>query len=206
VSYLDSTEYQAFGLSPDTDDSWITIASSVINQYCRRDTLFVQPYSERLRITQGSHSAKLSFAPLAALAPATSPLVNVQGRYGWPRRGELPETLQEAISATFSLPGSWVSLDPSQVDWEPNGTLTFSSSPLAPCFNEVSVTYTAGLATIPDAVKTACALIVKNAQAQPGMNVKSTRADMLQIEYFSDSLVDGTVKMLLRPWVASYLG
>jgi hypothetical protein len=59
---------------------------------------------------------------------------------------------------------------------------------------------------IPDAVKSACALIVKNAQAQPGMNVKSNRIDMMQVQYFSDSLVDSTVKTLLRPWVASRLG
>ena len=68
------------------------------------------------------------------------------------------------------------------------------------------VCYTAGLTTIPDAVKSACALIVKNGQASPGMNVKTGKIDTMQVQYFSDSMVDSTVKTLLRPWVANRLG
>jgi hypothetical protein len=30
--------------------------------------------------------------------------------------------------------------------------------------------------------------------------------DMLQVQYFSDQMVDSTVKTLLRPWVANRLG
>ncbi len=68
------------------------------------------------------------------------------------------------------------------------------------------MTYTAGLSTVPDAVKSACALIVKNAQSTSGMNVKASRMDTVQMQYFSDQLVDSTVKTLLRPWVANRLG
>ena len=92
------------------------------------------------------------------------------------------------------------------MDWLADGGLALPVNVLGLPFNEVSVTYTAGLSAIPDAVKSACALIVKNAQSQPGMNVKSSRVDMLQVEYFSDQLVDSTVKTLLRPWVANRLG
>ncbi len=88
----------------------------------------------------------------------------------------------------------------------PDGGLTLPRSVLGLPFNEVLVTYTAGLGVIPDAVKSACALIVKNAQSTPGMNVKSSRVDMVQVQYFSDQLVDSTVKTLLRPWVANRLG
>ena len=68
------------------------------------------------------------------------------------------------------------------------------------------MTYTAGLATVPDALKFACAQIVKNAQATPGLNVKTSKVDTLQTEYFSDSLLDRQVKALLRPFVAERLG
>ena len=114
--------------------------------------------------------------------------------------------LQEEVWWAFSLPGSWTALDPTTVDWVPDGSLMFPWSVMGLPYNEVAVTYTAGLSAIPDAVKSACALIVKNAQAQPGMNVKTSRIDMMQVQYFSDSLVDSTVKTLLRPWVANRLG
>ena len=68
------------------------------------------------------------------------------------------------------------------------------------------MTYTAGCATVPEAVKMACAQIVKNAQATPGMNVKSSKMDTMQMQYFSGSLMDAQVQMLLRPYVAERLG
>jgi hypothetical protein len=73
-------------------------------------------------------------------------------------------------------------------------------------YDEAEVTYTAGLTTIPDQLKVACAQVVKNAQATPGLNVKSSRMDTLQTEYFSDSLIDSQVQALLRPYVAERLG
>ena len=62
----------------------------------------------------------------AALAPATSPLVGMEGRYAKPRRGELvDEPLMQMVWA-FSLPGQWVAIDPT-VDYDPNtGELTLA--------------------------------------------------------------------------------
>ena len=68
------------------------------------------------------------------------------------------------------------------------------------------MTYTAGLATIPNAVKCACAQIVKNAQATPGLNVKSSKLDTLQLQYFGGTLIDATVEAMLRPWVSVRMG
>jgi hypothetical protein len=73
-------------------------------------------------------------------------------------------------------------------------------------YNEVEITYTSGLVTIPGAVKVACAQIVKNAQATPAMNVKSNKMDTVQMQYFSGSLLDPQVQMLLKPYVAERLG
>ena len=68
------------------------------------------------------------------------------------------------------------------------------------------MTYTAGCATVPEAVKIACAQLVKNAQATPGLNVKSSKMDTMQMQYFSNSLMDAQVQQLLRPYVATRLG
>jgi hypothetical protein len=59
---------------------------------------------------------------------------------------------------------------------------------------------------VPDAVKVACVQIVKNAQATPAMNVRSSRMDTLQMQYFSGSLLDAQVQTLLKPYVAERLG
>ena len=204
MGYLLPTDYVNYGLAPDTTDDWITVASALMENYCRRVSLNVAQYTERLRLLNSTQCAQLTYGPLAALAPATLPLLEVKGRYTH-IRGVGTYELEELWTA-FSLPGSWITVDPTTVDWTPNGSITLPWSILGLPFNEIEVTYTAGLATTPDAVKSACALIVKNAQSTSGMNVKSSRVDMVQVQYFSDQLVDNTVKTLLRPWVANRLG
>jgi hypothetical protein len=98
-------------------------------------------------------------------------------------------------------------LDPASVDVNASAAeLTFPANFLGLDYNEVEIAYTAGLATIPDAVKVACVQIVRNAQATPAMNVKSSRVDAMQMQYFSSSLIDEQVRGLLRPYVAERLG
>jgi hypothetical protein len=38
------------------------------------------------------------------------------------------------------------------------------------------------------------------------MNVKSSKMDTLQMQYFSGSLIDANVQMLLKPFVAQRIG
>ena len=38
-------------------------------------------YVERMRLTAGAQTVRLSYLPLVAVAPATTPLVSVQVRY-----------------------------------------------------------------------------------------------------------------------------
>lgn len=205
--YLQPTEYETYGLSADVADAWITAASSLIDSHCRRASLNPTQYTERLRITDGSQSARLSYLPLVALAPATLPFVSIQARYARPRRGETVYPLQEEVLWAFSLPGAWTTIDPTTIDFVADtGELIFPRNILGLPYNEVAVTYTAGLATIPAAVKSACAQIVTNAQATPGLNVKSSKLDTLQLQYFSGALVDPTVQTLLAPWVSTRLG
>lgn len=207
MGYLQPTQYASYGLSADVSDDWITVASAMIDAHCRRVSLNPTQYTERLRLVEGSQTARLSYLPLLPIAPATSPLVSVQARYGKPRRGQTVYPLQEEVLWAFSLPGSWTTVDPATVDFvAETGELVFPLNIMGLPYNEVEVTYTAGLASIPDAVLSACALIVKNAQATPGMNVKSSKMDTLQMQYFSSSLIDATVRELLAPWVAARMG
>ncbi len=205
MGYLQPTEYESFGLAPDMTDDWITVASALMESYCRRASLAVSQYTERIRFTTEAQCLRLSYLPLVAQAPNALPIIKVRARYGHSRRGDSLQQVGEIWNA-FSIPGAWIDINPMQLDIAVDGTITLPSSLFGPPFNEVEVCYTAGLETIPDAVKSACALIVKNAQSTSGMNVKSSRIDMLQVQYFSDQLVDTNVKTLLRPWVANRLG
>ncbi len=207
MGYLQPSQYASYGLAPDVTDDRITLATALINAHCRRPDLNPVQYTERLRMVAGSQTVRLSYLPLAPIAPATLPLVSIQARYAKPRRGEIVYPLQEEILWAFSLPGAWTSVDPATVDFVTDtGELIFPLNILGLPYNEVEVVYTAGLTTIPDAVLCACAQIVKNAEATPGLNVKSTRMDTMQVQYFSNTLIDATVQALLAPYVANRLG
>ena len=207
MAYLLPSQYVSFGLAVDTTDDWVTLASALIDTYCRRPSLNPTQYTERMRVVEGSQTVRLSYLPLASEPPATNPLVSVEARYAKPRRGQLVFPLQEEVLFAFSLPGAWSTLDPTTIDYVPEtGELTFPLNIMGLPYNEVSVTYTAGLATIPNAVMAACAQIVKNAQAMPGVNVRSATINDMQLQYFQNSLIDVTVATLLSPWVATRLG
>jgi len=207
MAYLLPADYVNYGLPSGTTPDWITAATALINAYCRRPDLNVIQYQERLRVVSGSQTVLLSYLPLAPLETATSPLVAMQGKYGRPRRGELPEVMMLEVALAFSLPGEWTAIDPTTVDFAVDtGELTLPWNVLGLPYNEVMVTYTAGLAVIGDDVKSACAQIVRNAQAQPALNASMTKMDTMQMKYFSSSLVDETVMTLLRPYVANRLG
>jgi hypothetical protein len=204
MNYLDTTEYLTYGLEATTDPSWVTAASAIIDAHCRRATLGVNQYEERLKVPPELNTVRLSYLPLVTVAPATTPIVTLQGRYGIPRRGEWPfPEMSLEFALVFALPGSWTTIDPTAIDiWENSGELTFPVNALGLFFNEVDVVYNAGLATIPSAVKVACAQVVKNAQVTPGLNVKSGKLDRMRLDYFGDTLLDETVRSLLAPYVA----
>jgi hypothetical protein len=207
MAYLQPADYTNYGLPAGTTADWVTAATALINSYCRRPDLNVIQYMERLRITSGSQTVRLTYLPLAPLGAATSPLVSVEGRYAKPRRGQIVDETLFEISWAFSLPGQWIGIDPASVDYDSaTGELTLPWNLLGLPYNEVMVTYTAGLATIGDDIKTACAQIVRNAQATPALNASRTRIDTMWMQYFSSSLVDETVQAWLRPYVANRLG
>jgi hypothetical protein len=208
MNYLSPSEYGTYGLEATTLAAWVTAASAVIDGHCRRTTLAVTQYEERLRIPPGRNTVRVSYVPLAAVAPATSPLVSAQGRYTLPRRGEWPyDDMSLEVALMFGLPGTWNAIDTAGIDINLNtGELMLPLNPLGLWFSELDVVYTAGLATIPDTVKVACAQIVRNAQATPGLNVKAGQVDRIQLQYFSNGLIDETTRSLLAPYVAQKVG
>ena len=206
MPYLLPNEYVQYGLSADTTDDWTATASALIDAHCRRTTLAVAQYTQKARFISNSQTMRLTHLPLAVVGDAASPLISVSVRYGVPRKGEL-EDLRSQIATAFSITGSWSEIDIAAVDIDfATGELTLPCNFLGIAFNEAKVTYNAGFAEIPPAVKSACAQIVHNAQATPALNVRSSRIDTLEMQYFSGSLIDESVKLLLRPYVAERVG
>jgi hypothetical protein len=204
VNYLSPSEYVLYGLDAATDAALVGAASSLIDAHCRRATLAIAQYEERIRMRPDRNTVHLTYLPLVPLAPATSPIVSGRGRYTMPRRGEWPfSDLRMDVALMFGLPGTWSNIDPGSIDFDSaTGELTLPLNLVGLWYSEVDLTYTAGYGTIPDAVKYACAQIVRNAQATPAINVKTGQLDRLRMDYFEPDLLDMSVRSLLAPFVA----
>jgi hypothetical protein len=205
MSYLLPAEYAAFGLATDTADELVTMASTLIAAHCKRATLMVTEYVERVRFSEGAQTARLSYGPIGSITA-------VRVRFGRGRRGDLADLLPQGImgfqvASAFGLPGTWSTLDPATVDvYATARELTFPYNLLGLAYNEAEITYTAGFVTVPVQIKAACAQIVKNTQNTPGLNVKTSRLDTMQMEYFAGSLIDDDVRRMLKSYVAEKLG
>src|SRR5205823_2564638 len=208
MNYLSPTEYQLYGIDTTTDTALVGAASSLIDAHCRRSTLSIAQYEERIRMTPGRNTIHLTYLPLAPVAPAISPIISGRGRYTIPRRGEWTfNDLRLDVALTFGLPGTWTNIDPASVDFDAStGELTLPINVVGLWFSEVDLVYTAGFSTIPDAVKYACAQIARNAQATPAVNVKAGRVDRMRMDYFAPDLLDASVRSLLAPYVAQKAG
>lgn len=203
MGYLLPADYVAYGLSADTADAWVTTASTMIEAYCRRPTLMSASYTERMRIPLKAQTVRLSYTPLVSVDA-------VRAQYARPGYGEDffgDYAYQTGFAAAFALPGQWVDVDATTLFVSlPTGEFRFPWNIMGMRYSEAEVTYTAGFTTVPTVVQVACAQIVRNAQTTPGLNVKSSKMDTLQTQYFSDSLIDSQVQALLRPYVAERLG
>ena len=201
MGYLLPEEYELYGLGTETADALVTMASALMDGHCRRPTLLLASYTERVRLTAGAQTARLSYGPVVAVTSA-------RGRYSLGRRGEIGDAgfgLQ--IATAFGLPGTWSTLDVTTLDvYAQAREVTFAGNLLGIGYNEAEIVYRAGFVTVPEQIKVACAQIVKNAEATPALNVKSSRLDTMQMAYFSASLLDDGVRALLKPYMAEKLG
>ncbi len=206
--YLAPSEYELYGLDATTPAAFVAAASSLIDAHCRRASLAVAQYEERLRIAADRNTVRLTYIPLAVVPPAVTPIVSAQGRYTIPRRGDWPfDDLRLDAALMFGLPGIWTGINAAAIDFFANtGELTLPLNIVGLWFSEADIVYTAGLAVISDPVKFACAQIVRNAQATPALNVRSGKVDVMSMDYFSDSLIDQGVQAMLAPYVAQKVG
>jgi len=208
MNYLQPSEYEAYGLEATTAAAWVTAASAIVDAHCRRVTLGVTQYTERLRVGTGQNTVRATYLPLVAVAPATSPIVSARARYASPRKGEwVYEEMAWEAAAAFGLPGMWTDLNVADLDtFADTGEVRLPVNVLGWGFSEIELVYTAGLDPLPDAVKVACAQLVKNAQATPALNVRRGMLDHMRLEYFSEALLEENVRSLLAPYVAQKVG
>lgn len=209
MNYLDDSEYETYGLEPSTPKAWVAAASTLIDSYCRRASLAVTQYIERIRLMPGRNNVRLTYLPLADAAGATSPLVAARGRYAPPRNGDDPTMweMSSEIALAYSLPGTWTDIDVSSMDYfADTGEVSWLANPLGLAFQEMEITYTAGFSAIPDPVKFACVQLVRNAQATPALNLKTGTLSAMHLEYFANTLLDATVEAMLAPYVAQKVG
>jgi hypothetical protein len=202
--YLAPTEYQTYGLDAATPAALVAAASSLIDAHCKRASLGVTQYEERIRMAPDVNTVRLVYLPLATVAPATIPLVSAQGRYCIPRRGDWPfDDLRLDAALMFGLPGTWTAIDVMAIDYfADTGELTLPLNILGLWFSEVDVVYTAGFSVYPDPVKFACAQIIRNMQATPAINVKAEHVQQMHLQYFANTLIDADVAAMLAPYVA----
>src|SRR2546429_4124763 len=155
MNYLSPSEYETYGLEATTPAAWVLAASTVIDAHCRRATLGVAQYDERLRIAAGRNTVRVTYVPLAVIAPATTPIVSARGRYAIPRRGEWPfDDISSDIALMFGLPGTWNAVDPAGIDvYADTGELTLPVNAVGLGYSEIDLAYTAGLAAVPGAGK-----------------------------------------------------
>ncbi len=208
MNHLDPSEYLAYGLAADTQDSLVASASAMIDAFCRRPSLGITQYIERLRVARDGRTVRLSNTPLAAAAGTASAITAARVRLRRLRDdagfGSLTPLQQAA--GIFGLCGTWSTVDPAQLAAYGNGEVEFPVGFFTVPFDEAEVTYTAGFAALPTVVKYACAQIVKNALATPALNVKRQRVDAMEMDYFKASLLDDEVQRMLRPYLSVRLG
>lgn len=206
MAYLSADEYTLFGLEETTPDSLVSAASDLIDAHCRRNGFGIAQYMERFRVGR-SRTVRLSYLPLASPDGVSSPISQARGRYVQ-RDGDWAGGMGLAgeIAQVFTPSNIWFSVPTTSLDVDmESGEVIVCGGLLAPALGDLEVTYTAGYLLVPQAVKQACAKLVKNALATPALNVSKQKIDTMYLQYFADSLVDSDVKRLLAPYVAQRL-
>lgn len=158
--------------------------------------------------------------PLTILAQAPiAAIISGVGRYGYMRRGQ--DTVGAidtynllAVMSKFGGPPAWEMWTPQSNSFDPqSGTVWVPAGVLLAYYTEVRIHYVAGwtYATLPAAVKQACANVVNNIVATAGMpaTMASLRAGDTSMQRFSPQrtglnslILDDDTKALLAPFRA----
>ncbi|MDR3765277.1 MAG: hypothetical protein P4M01_14410 [Acidobacteriota bacterium] len=203
MAYLTADEYKQYGLEDTTPDSLVSAASDLIDAHCRRNGFGIGQYMERFRVGR-SGVVRLTYLPLASVDGVSPAIVLVRGRYRRDGRNWSAENeLAAEVAAAFVTPSTWVALSATALDVDAaSGEVIVLGGLLTPALGDLEITYTAGYAAVPEAVKQACAQLTRNAMATPALNVRMRRIDRMTMQYFSETLIDADVQRLLAPYVA----
>ena len=100
MGYLLPAEYEAYGLTADTPDAWVTAASAMMEAFCKRSSLAATTYVERLRVGRRSHAVQLSYAPVISISA-----LRTRFAYG---RAAANDAFCAQAAAAFCAPGTWL--------------------------------------------------------------------------------------------------
>ena len=163
--------------------------------------------SEELNMPNQRSVTRLAEWPIAKLQSGL-------GRYGYARRtdqmlGYFYDANLLATLSAFGGPPAWTpffvpasSMNPETGEiWVPAGTLLAY-------YTDIKMRYVAGwsYASLPSQIKVACATIVDAMATAPmGPQIRRFNAGKLQIERFADTVLDGDIKSMLRPYMANWM-
>lgn len=176
------------------EQAYIDRASAVIDQHCHR-SIGVNTYTERMSLTSGG--SHLTYLPVVSLT-------SVKARH------DMRLDPQVSYLGTQS---DWQDIDIATVDllkdtgifYILQTTLSISNflSSVMGNYTEAEVTYTAGYATVPEAVKQACGQLITNMSMRPNpMAVAEQLPNGLRTSYGSASLITPEIAELLGGYVA----
>ena len=168
---------------------------------------FGMTVSEELSMPNQRSVTRLAEWPIAKLLSGI-------GRYGYARRtdqmlGYFYDANLLATLSAFGGPPAWVpfftpasSMNPETGElWVPSGTLLAY-------YTDIKMRYVAGwsFANLPAQIKVACGLIVDAMATAPmGPQIRRFNAGKLQVERFADTVLDGDIKSMLRPYMANWM-
>jgi hypothetical protein len=164
-------------------------ASSIIDGYCKR-SLAVTSYTERVPLTDYQNMNSYQRGHLSYY-----PVIDVTLVKGRP--------LYNALTGNIFGPPPFEPInDLSILDIDKNiGNFICGFNIFGVPYSELEVTYTSGWATIPDAVKTACGMIITQLANNANPNVKTKKDFDFSIEYFGSSMISSEISDLLSPYI-----
>lgn len=141
-----------------------------------------------------------------------SPIIGASGRYGYPRRSDFAiypdlnygmNPLQ--IASFFGGPPTFTPIDPTAIDYDmQTGEIWVPAGLYLSQYTEIMIVYNSGYdpTAMPNAIKHACAGIVRNMLAMAGgvTNLKGLNSGMVNAQ-FGDNLIDSTIQR----WLAAFV-
>ncbi len=79
MNYLAASDYATYGLDPTTDASWVTAASAMIDAHCRRTSIGLTQYEERLKLPPELNTVRVSYLPLVTVDSTAHPDCDAAG-------------------------------------------------------------------------------------------------------------------------------